>query len=449
MNVLVIGAGLSGLAAAWRLRQAGHAVSLIERRDPAEGDGPFPAVETLHSSDRHVIGWMGELGLGESLLPLRPVQIAQVRRGRTSAIDPQHLLGVAAIPGMRRRHAVRLVRWSRLMARYRPVLDPSAPELAADLDYRSVADFAGLYFGESVLERWVAPEAEDFFSGDAGELSRVTALLLWRTRMTGHRAIAYPGLARAGLEPLYQAASRAVPTRHHGQALAIEGADAEGYSVAWEGAPTSLPTLQADAVVVATSAPEAVRLAARVLTPAERDFLRGVRERPGLTLTAELERAPSGMPERVRVPGAEGLSAASVVFEPGLAGSRVASGRGLVTLRAREAFAREAAQMPDDGVEKTLIADLEILYPALAGSVGATRLQRRERGIPAFDVGAYRALRRFRRVQEDRRVLGRRLYFAGDYLIGPGIEAKVVSGFRAAADLIGDARGSAHAPGLS
>ena len=56
MNVLVIGAGLSGLAAAWRLRQAGHAVSLIDRRDPAEGDGRFLAVETLHSNDRHVIG---------------------------------------------------------------------------------------------------------------------------------------------------------------------------------------------------------------------------------------------------------------------------------------------------------------------------------------------------------------------------------------------------------
>ena len=62
MNVLVIGAGLSGLAAAWRLREAGHQVSLIERGDPADGHPGLPA-DTLYSTDRHTIGWMNDLGL--------------------------------------------------------------------------------------------------------------------------------------------------------------------------------------------------------------------------------------------------------------------------------------------------------------------------------------------------------------------------------------------------
>jgi protoporphyrinogen oxidase len=213
--------------------------------------------------------------------------------------------------------------------------------------------------------------------------------------------------------------------------------------VASEGTVGADGALRADAVVVATSAREAGRLAARELEPAERDFFSGPRQRPAITLTAELLRAPSGMPEQVRLPQEEGFSAESVVFEPGLAGSRVASGTGLVTVCARADFARAAAQVPDDGVEKSLLADLETLYPALAGSIGASRLQRSAAGIPAFDVGAYRSLQRFRRVQQDRRALGRRLYFAGDYLIAPGAEGRVVSGFRAAADLIADARGSA------
>ena len=57
-----------------------------------------------------------------------------------------------------------------------------------------------------------------------------------------------------------------------------------------------------------------------------------------------------------------------------------------------------------------------------------------------FEVGAYRALARFRNVQSDRRKLGRRLYFAGDYLSGLAADQTVGSGRRAARDLIDDLR---------
>ena len=51
---------------------------------------------------------------------------------------------------------------------------------------------------------------------------------------------------------------------------------------------------------------------------------------------------------------------------------------------------------------------------------------------PRFDVGRYRQIARFERTQRDLRARGRRLYFAGDYLVNPSFEGAVVSGERAA-----------------
>ena len=52
---------------------------------------------------------------------------------------------------------------------------------------------------------------------------------------------------------------------------------------------------------------------------------------------------------------------------------------------------------------------------------------RRSLGMPRFDVGRYRAIARFDRVQADRRAAGRRFYFAGDYRVQPSVEGALLS----------------------
>ena len=89
----------------------------------------------------------------------------------------------------------------------------------------------------------------------------------------------------------------------------------------------------------------------------------------------------------------------------------------------------------DDIVEKSLLAGLSRSHPSASDAIAMTRLERREDSNPLFHVGAYRALERFARVQVDRGNVGRRVYFAGDYLVGPTANHALVSGRRAAATL--------------
>ena len=190
--------------------------------------------------------------------------------------------------------------------------------------------------------------------------------------------------------------------------------------------------------MLATAAGEAGRLASTIVSAAERDHLAAARTRPEMTLAVALDRPPCSRPQLLRIPQVEAASADVILLEPGIAEGRAPVGRGLATLRASECFARAHAGANDEVVEKGLLASLERAAPESARAIRLTHLCRSEAGLPAFDVGAYRALERFRRVQQDRRALSRRLYFAGDWLIGPGVEASVVSGLRAARDCLAD-----------
>lgn len=465
MNVVVVGAGLAGLAAAWRLAECGHEVSVLERRERVGGgidaelvDG-FELESTLHgvhSGDRRLLAWIRELGLADELLPLRPLQITQLYGTAATPIDPQSLWGVASIPGVSPRDALRLVRWGRLLARYAPLLDPTAPERAAPLDDRSVADFARLYFGRSVLARWIAPEVIDRHGAEATDLSRVTALLAWTARATGRRRPASDGLPRRSLAAIARAAAERLPVHCGVEVTRIDELPAGGFSVECRGSGGegdasesgqarrgrhARGEIDADAIVLATSAHEAQRIAHVVVSPAERDFLAGVQQGPDVTLALALERAPCGMPQRIRVPHEEDRAVDAVLLEPGIAGGRAPMGAGVLVARASERFARANAAVSDDVVEKGLVSALATIRPGLMDTVRATRLSRRHSAIPRFVVGAYRALARFRRVESDLRGQSRRLYFAGDYLVGPGPEAAVASGERAARDLQADTEG--------
>jgi hypothetical protein len=104
---------------------------------------------------------------------------------------------------------------------------------------------------------------------------------------------------------------------------------------------------------------------------------------------------------------------------------------------ARDGFAARWSDVADDVVAKNLMSSVERHLPGLGERVIAIQLGR-FRGAPFFRVGHYRGLDRFRRVQVDRRALGRRLYWAADHLCGPSFEESASSGARAASDLIED-----------
>ena len=437
-RAVVIGGGLAGLAAGWRLRARGCAVTLLERSSQPGGrlrgervDGfeLEASLQVLRTNDRHLPGWIREVGLADELLPLRPVVPAGLCGGSVSRTRWDSVLGVTRTPGVGWRAGLRTSRLPRLMRRYRASLDRDAPERAAAWDYRSVADFAQLYFGASVRDYFVGPVAATGGRAGVQDTSRVAFLLEWLAEEASRF-----GVARRGLAELPQRAGDALAAQVGCAALSVEARGGRGYRVTTEGGQHH----EADLVVLATDPEQARGVAAPLLTTAEHDFLSGVQFGAECLLAVAVERPPAGVPQYLRVAESEREIVEALLAEPGVADGRAPLGYGLVTLAANPSVCEARVGTSGEVVEKELIATLERLLPSVVGTIRFSRLYRRERGLPRFEVGAYRALERFRRVQTDRRALGRRLYFAGDYLSGASADQAVGSGLRAAEEALAD-----------
>ena len=86
MKVAIIGAGFSGMAAAWDLVRAGHKVSIYEANDHVGGLGAgfkephwdWSVEKYYHhwfASDKHMLGLIDELGLSDKVLFPRPYTV--------------------------------------------------------------------------------------------------------------------------------------------------------------------------------------------------------------------------------------------------------------------------------------------------------------------------------------------------------------------------------------
>lgn len=418
MRYLVIGGGISGLAAAWELLQHvdGAQVTLVEGSDRVGGKlrgatvggvGVDVGAESVLARRPEAVELIEQVGLGGQLVHPTAASAAIWSRGALHPIPRRSLLGVPADPeglaGLLTDPEVERIRSE----------DP-AGLVAEDI---SVGDLVADRLGDAVVDRLVEPLLGGVYAGHARLISAAAAApaLLAAARAgeslvdTAHRAVPVPDPAAprrpvfagidGGLHRLPAALAERLTDRGATVRTGTTVRELHRHGGGWRvvTGPVPDPTeFTADRVVLALPAAPAARLLAPHCARAAHR-LATVESASMVVITLAVPAEGADLPgSGLLVPPRDGRHIKAATFSAtkwdwvrraGLGAGP--AGQDLVLLRASVGRHREAAdlQHTDDVLVDRALADLATALGAPLPTPVATHVQRWGGGLPQYAVG--------------------------------------------------------------
>ncbi|MFE2070251.1 protoporphyrinogen oxidase [Streptomyces sp. NPDC059467] len=459
-HVVVIGAGIAGLAAAHRLLERGARVTVLEASERVGGKllpGEIAGVrvdlgaESMLARRPEAVALAREAGLADRLQPPATATASIWTRGALRPMPKGHVMGVpgtaAALSGVLSDEG---------LARIERDADLPRTEVGDDV---AVGEYVAARLGREVVDRLVEPLLGGVYAGDAYRISMRSAVpQLYQAAQTHDslteavREIQAKAVANQQTGPVFMGIEGGVGTlplavaesvRARGGEI-LTGApvtelrrDTDGWRVVTEGR-----ALHADAVIVAVPAPAAAALL-RAEAPAAAAELAGVEYASMALITLAYRRADLALPEGsgFLVPPVDGRTIKASTFasrkwgwiaeeDPDVAVLRTSVGRYGET---------EVLQREDGDLVDVSRHDLREAT-GLAATPVATRVTRWTDGLPQYPVGHHARVARVR--EHVAKLPG--LAVCGAQYDGVGIPACIASANAAVDQLAGDLSGVAE-----
>ncbi|MYX07526.1 protoporphyrinogen oxidase [Streptomyces sp. SID8375] len=460
-HAVVIGGGISGLAAAHRLLEGGARVTVLEASGRLGGKlhaGAIAGVpvdlgaESMLARRPEAVDLARAVGLGDRLQPPATATASLWTRGALRPMPKGHVMGVPGDLGLL---AASGVISPDGMARIAEDETLARTEAGEDV---AVGEYVAARLGREVVDRLVEPLLGGVYAGDAYRISMRAAVpqlfeaaRTQRSLIEGVRAIQARAAATAppeGTPPVFMGIDGGIGTLPAAVADAVRRAGGEillGTPVeelrwaAGEGWRIRLGdrTIAADAVVMAAPAGAAAGLL-RAACPAAATALDTVDYASMALVTmafrrADLDRVPDG--SGFLVPPVDGHRIKASTFASHKWGWIDAADPGLFVLRTSLGRYHDDADLQRDDSELVALslADLGAAVGLTARPVAST-VTRWEGGLPQYSVGH---LERVARIREAVARMPGALRVCGAVYDGVGIPACVGSARRAADELLG------------
>jgi len=442
-QVTVVGGGISGLACAYRLRQLGLAVTLLEAHDRVGGlvgsverDGfLFDFGPQSFQGTDALLGLIGELGLEGELLradPAAPRFVLLHGQLREVPMSPQAVL-TSSLLGAGTRLKI-------LAEAFRRTQPPEEDE--------SIASFVRRKFGQEILEYLVAPFVSGVYAGDPEKLSlraafpsidewerRYGSVLRGAMKSRPKNRTRPPPLCsfRRGMRTLAEAFARnlgdSVKTSSRVVAIRLpeRGVGGEYHLRVVRAAREA--DISSAAIVLAVPADVAAQLIGP-LSSVLSHALSGIAYAPVAVVAAGYYGKQIGHPLRgfgFLVPRREKLHTLGTVWNSSLFVGRAGEGRRTLTSFAGGATNAQMVSRTDDEIAQ-IVQDENARVLQIAGPPIASAVWRYARALPQYNLGHGRVVGQIR--ARAREIRG--LFLTGNYLEGPSLGKCVENGYATA-----------------
>jgi oxygen-dependent protoporphyrinogen oxidase len=434
-SAVVIGGGAAGASAAFRLKQAGVAVRLIERGDRVGGrtrtehiDGYIVDVGAglLPGTYKAVYRLMHDAGLDHLVEALRS-PTAFVRGSELNYLDPGHALrDLASTRLLSTRSKFGLLKILLHAPRMWKKLGFENLGLAAPFDIETVSAYASRELGDESLEYLVGPIVKTMYSGSPSEMSVIDFFWCVRNLMSPDAFCIRGGMDRmvAGVADQLDVCvqTEATDVVQEGEMVKVTLRDAAGREAVEE----------VDCCVIATRARDVPQIY-KGLDVAAGQYLGNLEYSQTTDLHLRLRERPSEKAVVIMVPDSADPDVCAILFQHNKGSDRVPAGKGAISIYFHHRFGSETSKLPDNEYFERAIAKVERLLPGVRQIVEGYHVQRWDFTATKSYPGYYQELADFtRRVDFDSRV-----QLAGDYFAMACVNTAVTSGESAAKRLIG------------
>ncbi|GAA2575480.1 protoporphyrinogen oxidase [Streptomyces roseoviolaceus] len=458
-QVIVIGAGIAGLAAAHRLLERGARVTVLEASDrvggkllPGEIAGARVdlGAESMLARRPEAVALAREVGLADRLQPPATATASIWTRGALRPMPKGHVMGVpgtaAALSGLLSDEG---------LARIERDAELPRTEVGDDV---AVGEYVAERLGREVVDRLVEPLLGGVYAGDAYRISMRSAVpqlfqaARSHTSLTeGVREIQAKAAAAQQTGPVFMGLQGGVGTLPLAVAESVRARGGEiltrtpvtelrrtpadgGWRVV-----SGVRVWHADAVVVAVPAPAAAGLL-RTESPGAAAELGGVEYASMALVTLAYRRAAAALPDGsgFLVPPVDGRTIKASTFASRKWGWVADENPDLLVLRTSVGRYAETEILDRDDTELVDVSRHDLkAATGLDATPVATRVTRWDDGLPQYPVGHHA---RVARVREHIAALPG-LAVCGAPYDGVGIPACIASAYAAVDQIQGDLRG--------